>query len=511
MEYRARPAHATHDHRALGHLLRPATVDAHDPQAATDRLDHAVTQLQRHNPAHSAMSGLWPAQRLWLALIASASVFLVAAGPTAATLAIQILFATAFALVLAVRLLAINHVLRHPAKWHPPAGGQHDPPPRASNDELPVYTILIALHAEVPVVPQLVAALMALDYPPDKLDIIFALEAHDHETYAALTQTGLPGHMRLIVVPPGSPRTKPRALCYGLTFARGTYVVVYDAEDVPNPGQLRAAYAAFASSPSDLGCLQASLAINSARRSWLASQFAVEYTVLFDAILPALAAHNLPIPLGGTSNHFPRTVLESVGGWDPYNVTEDADLGLRLARSGWRVDVLPSTTWEEAPPHASAWFNQRTRWQKGWLQTYFVHMRNPGLLRRELGWKSWLWFQIVLGGGLLTALAHPWFYAILMLDWVNGRLFPALNQGSAAWLWWIGIANFAAASIATITLAVITLQRRNRSNLLAHALMAPLYWLPISVAGYRAAWQWYRAPFYWANPPHTGTPTAITT
>ena len=223
---------------------------------------------------------------------------------------------------------------------------------------------------------------------------------------------------------------------------------------------------------------------------------------MFDAVLPALAGHGLPVPLGGTSNHFPRRALQDVGGWDAFNVTEDADLGLRLARFGWRVEVLASTTWEEAPPAWRPWLAQRTRWQKGWMQTYFVHMREPARLWHDLGPASWAWFQIVLGGGLISALAHPWFYALLVWQGFNGGLFPALSDGAASWLWWFGIANLAAAAVSTIALALITLERRGRRDLFVHAVFSPLYWLLVSYAAYRAIFEWRRAPFFWAKTPH---------
>ena len=361
----------------------------------------------------------------------------------------------------------------------------------------------MALYREADIVPQLVAALDALDYPGDKLDIIFALEEDDRETADALAAQRLPAHMRVVCVPDGRPRTKPRALCYALTLARGDYVVVYDAEDLPDPDQLKRAMAAFAAAGGgNVGCLQASLAVNNARQSWLTAQYAIEYTALFDAVVPALARHRLPVPLGGTSNHFPRHVLEAVGGWDPYNVTEDADLGLRLARFGWRVDALASTTWEEAPASWRTWLGQRTRWQKGWMQTYFVHMREPKRLWHDLGPAAWIWFQVVFGGGILSALAHPLFYGLIVVRWLKGELAPPLEHGIGAWLWWIGIANLALAAVATILLAFITLERRSRRDLFAHALLSPLYWLPISCAAYMAIVEWYRAPFYWAKTPH---------
>lgn len=462
-----------------------------------ERLDHAVAHLLRQAPSMSASTGLWPAQRRWLTAVGIAAGLIAITAPSAASLTVQFIFAAAFAMLLGVRLLALHHALS------PPRTVPIESLTLANIDTpLPVYTVLIALHAEVPVVPQLAAAMRALSYPVDRLDIIFALEAHDEPTRAALLAEDLPPHMRLVIVPPGLPRTKPRALCYALTFARGDYVVVFDAEDVPDPRQLHLALTAFRAGGPDLGCVQAALAINNANNSWLTAQFAIEYTVLFDAILPAFAANRLPIPLGGTSNHFARQALDDVGGWDPYNVTEDADLGLRLARSGWRVGVLPSTTWEEAPVTWRPWRNQRTRWQKGWLQTYFVHMRDPTRLYRDLGPASWLWFQIVLGGGLLSALAHPWFFVALAKDGSNGQLFPPLSEGPSAWLWWIGVINLTTAAAVTIALARITLRRRRRNDLLLQAVLSPLYWLPVSIAAYAAILEWIRAPFYWAKTPH---------
>ena len=475
--------------------LQPATYSL--PPSPQERLDAAVAGLENLDPALSAKSGLWPLQRIALNVIALTALAAIFFAPAVIIVVLHAAFAVVFAMLLSVRVLAIHHALTKPS-----AAGLFIQNAIRDDGALPTYTVLIALHAEVPVVPQLVAALRALDYPHDKLDVVFALEADDLPTQAALFKEGLPAHMRLVVVPEGLPRTKPRALCYGLTFARGEYIVVYDAEDLPAPDQLRCAAGAFAAGGGDLGCLQASLAINNSRHSWLTAQFAIEYTALFDAILPALARHGLPVPLGGTSNHFPRRALHDVGGWDPFNVTEDADLGLRLARFGWRVDVLASTTWEEAPPAWRPWLAQRTRWQKGWMQTYFVHMREPARLWHDLGPASWAWFQIVLGGGLISALAHPWFYALLVWQGFNGGLFPALANGAAAWLWWFGIANLAAAALATIALALITLERRGRRDLFVYAVFSPLYWLLVSYAAYRAIFEWRRAPFFWAKTPH---------
>ena len=292
--------------RGASLVIEPACpADALSPAR---RLDQAVVRLERFDPALSARTGLWRAQRRWLTAGVAASATAVFTAPQAFTLALEGALAVVFALLLAVRLLAIRHVLTAPRQ----AGAVLPPEPdlRSAPQEIsahvPVYTVLIALYREAEIVPQLLAALDALDYPAAKLEIIFALEEDDLDTWDALAAQRLPAHMRVVRVPDGCPRTKPRALCHALTFARGDYVVVYDAEDLPDRDQLTRAIAAFAAAGvGNLGCLQASLAVNNARQSWLTAQFAIEYTALFDAVLPALARYRLPVPLGGTSNHFP--------------------------------------------------------------------------------------------------------------------------------------------------------------------------------------------------------------
>lgn len=465
--------------------------------AAASRLKRATTLLEQTYPALSARTGLTAAQRLMLGGIGLVAVVLALLAPAEGRRALALVLALAFAAPLIVRLLAIGEALKPRAGSDAASGPEHV----GEGAAFPDYTVLVALYREAAVVPQLVEAMTALDYPAEHLDIIVAVEADDAATRDALVAARLPAHMRVVEVPDGTPRTKPRALCYALTFARGDYVTVYDAEDQPEPDQLLKARSAFAASDQRLGCLQARLNVYNRHESWLTRQFAIEYTALFDAVLPAYTRLNIPLPLGGTSNHFRRSVLEHVGGWDPYNVTEDADLGVRLARFGYRVAMLPSTTWEEAPPRVRDWLAQRTRWQKGWLQTYFVHMRDPGALWRDLGPGPWLWFQVVIGGGLISALVHPWLYAFAAWQMVSAGATLADASGPSL-LWWTAVATMAATWVAAITLAILALRNRGFGALIPAALASPFYWLPISMAAYRALWEWLTAPFYWAKTPH---------
>ncbi|MDB5626777.1 MAG: glycosyl transferase, family 2, partial [Tardiphaga sp.] len=227
--------------------------------------------------------------------------------------------------------------------------------------------MIVALYREDRSVPQLLNALDALDYPREKLDIILAVEADDVATRFAIRRFGAP-HLRVIVAPDVGPRTKPKALNCALPFARGSVIAVFDAEDQPDPGQLRAAIEALRTGGSDVACAQASLCIHNVTDSLFTRMFAAEYAGQFDKVLPGLTEMALPLPLGGTSNHFRADALRAVGGWDAWNVTEDADLGLRLARFGYRAVTFASTTREEAPIRFMPWLKQRSRWMKGWMR-----------------------------------------------------------------------------------------------------------------------------------------------
>ncbi|MGH6794529.1 MAG: glycosyltransferase, partial [Methylocella sp.] len=254
---------------------------------------------------------------------------------------------------------------------------------RVEDRLLPVYSVVAALHREARVVPQLAAALDAIDYPRGKLDIKLVIEHDDRATQLALEALNLPANYEVVVAPAGWPRTKPRALNIALPLVRGELLVVFDAEDAPAPGQLREAAERFLRAPRKLACLQARLAIDNIDDSWLTRLFAIEYAVLFDVLNPGLAGLGLALPLGGSSNHFRTEILREVCGWDAWNMTEDADLGFRLARFGYGVGTLLSSTQEEAPALINAWLRQRLRWSKGWMQTFITLTRDPRRLIEE--------------------------------------------------------------------------------------------------------------------------------
>jgi cellulose synthase/poly-beta-1,6-N-acetylglucosamine synthase-like glycosyltransferase len=374
--------------------------------------------------------------------------------------------------------------------------------PRMPDHRLPRYTVLVPMYDEPEVLPTLVHGLASLDYPSDRLDIILVLEARDAVTRSAAARLRLPWNMRILIVPPGGPQTKPKALNYALAFARGDLVVVFDAEDRPESDQLRLAAHAFSRGGPVLACVQARLNVYNPADSFWTRQFALEYSALFDGLLPALDRLRLPIPLGGTSNHFRLSVLRGVGAWDPYNVTEDADLGIRLARAGYRTATIASTTWEEAPTSRKIWVGQRTRWLKGWIQTWLVHMRHPRRLLRDLGTRQFLGILVTFGGVLLSVLVYPIALLAMGLTWWLGGFGGAALSGIGSWLWLIALINLSTGILAPMVAAALAVLRRGHPRLLLSVFWMPAYWVLISLAGYRALVDLARRPHYWEKTRH---------
>jgi cellulose synthase/poly-beta-1,6-N-acetylglucosamine synthase-like glycosyltransferase len=339
-----------------------------------------------------------------------------------------------------------------------------------------------------------------MEYPADKLDVKLLLEADDTETIDAIAILGDVPFLEVVLVPPSEPRTKPKALNYGLTFARGEFVTIFDAEDDPDPLQLRRAVVALGSLGPEVVCLQAQLSYANAEHNLITKWFTAEYTMWFTLFLPGLSDLGAPIPLGGTSNHFRRDALERLGGWDPFNVTEDADLGLRIARSGYTVRVLDSVTLEEANSDFVNWAKQRSRWYKGYLQTWLVHLRDPRRTVRELGWSAFLQMNLFVGGTPLLALLNPVFW-LMTLVWFVGQ--PAIvRELFPAPVYYAGIAAWALGNFAVVYMMVVSVRESRRPELLVTALVAPLYWIMMSIAATKAAVQLVVAPSFWEKTTH---------
>lgn len=390
-------------------------------------------------------------------------------------------------------LLAAPALLRLAAAVLPPA--RRSPPPELADGDLPVYSVIVPLRDEAGMVPQLAQALRALHYPAAKLDIAFVVEATSPETVAAAEAELHDPRFRIVVVPDTQPRTKPKAMNYALPTVRGTFVAVYDAEDVPDPDQLRLAARSFAQSP-ELDCLQAELVIENAGENRLTALFAGEYAGQFGLMLPLLARLGFPMPLGGTSNHFRVAALRQAGGWDAFNVTEDADLGIRFARLHHGIATIPSRTLEEAPVTMAAWLRQRTRWMKGWMQTFIVHNRHPGKFRAEVGWRSFLGFQLYVGSQIVAGPLHAVFLASLLANLLLNR--PLAIDG-----WdWASLAFFALGYGGAAAIVVAGLARLGRWDLVPAQVWLPGYWLLHAVAALCALWELLTRPYFWAKTQH---------
>ena len=453
---------------------------------------HAAYDLPERKPEWSFSDNFSWLQVCWAAAL-SASVAVVAnVAPGLTLTVVMALSGVVFLGMVVLRMSAVRE--RIPT----------EPTRRSSrydDRDLPVYTVIVALHRERRVLNRLVDALMTLDYPRAKLDIKLVIEADDGEMHEAFAALPLPGPCEVIVAPPGLPRTKPRALNIALPLARGEFITVYDAEDVPHPGQLRLAVETFARMPLNVGCLQARLVIDNTEDSWITRLFTIEYATLFDVINPGLSRLDMPVPLGGTSNHFRKGVLQRLGGWDAWNVTEDADLGIRLALAGYRVGDLPSPTLEEAPAALKAWMKQRTRWMKGFMQVCVTHSRHPLRALRTLGAARFFGAVSMTLGTVIAALGYPIFMALSLKGLIDQSLFKAetpLEVITSA----LGIVLFVSGMVAIIVPPLAALSRRGWWGLLPYVPLLPFYYVLVSVAAWRSVAEFFLDPFRWHKTEH---------
>jgi cellulose synthase/poly-beta-1,6-N-acetylglucosamine synthase-like glycosyltransferase len=366
--------------------------------------------------------------------------------------------------------------------------------------ELPIFSILIPVFHESEVLSGVLNSLMKIDYPPARLDILVLLEADDFETIAEFDRINPPRFIHKIIVPASEPRTKPKACNYGLIHAKGEYIVIYDAEDVPDRDQLKRVVIAFSKAPENVACIQAKLNFYNRRQNLLTRWFTVEYSMWFDLLLPGLDAEHAPIPLGGTSNHFRKSSLLEVGAWDPHNVTEDADLGIRLFKRGYRTRIVDSTTYEEANSKSENWLRQRSRWLKGYMVTWIVHMRHPIRLIQEIGIKNFMSFQFIVGGTFFSALLNPiyWTFTILWLvlqpSFIQ-KLFPPF-------VFYMGVICLYVATFVFTYVNVAGAMRRGYYDMVWAAILSPIYWAMSSIASWKGFIQLIFKPHFWEKTHH---------
>lgn len=370
------------------------------------------------------------------------------------------------------------------------------------DEDLPVYSILCPLYREAEIVPHFIKALDEIDWPKDRLDVILLLEEDDHETVEKVQSINLPSYARIFVVPYSYPKTKPKACNFGLVFAKGEFVVIYDAEDRPDPLQLKKAFLAFKKGDEKLFCLQSKLNYYNPNHNLLTKLFTAEYSLWFDIILQGIQSIESTIPLGGTSNHFRTLDLRKLQGWDPFNVTEDCDLGVRIFKKGFKTAIIDSTTYEEANSSVPNWLRQRSRWIKGYFQTYFVHMRQPLKFLKRQGLHMLL-FQLITGIRMSFMLINPFLWlatiSYFALRSLVGTAIEALYPGP---VFYMAVTSLVFGNFMYVYNYMIGCAKRKHWSLVKYVFLIPLYWLMASVASYIAIYQLIVKPHYWEKTHH---------
>lgn len=470
----------------------------HATRAATASTRRARLTLRRMHPTLGADRTVLRHQLRGIALLAGAMLTMMLMAPHIAWYVLLVACNLFYVATLIIKLVFYREGSRAARSQQQQAAALTTAARGLEDAHLPVYSILVPMYRESSaVMARLIQSLSALDYPKEKLDIILILEADDTDSIAALKALAPPAFMRIMAVPPSAPRTKPKACNVALQSLRGEYAVIYDAEDAPAPDQLKLALVMFQQGPVHLACVQARLNYYNRSENILTQMFALEYSALFRLLLPALERLGLPIPLGGTSNHLNVAALRAVGGWDAFNVTEDADLGVRLAYLGYTTHTLASLTLEESPITLKAWMMQRTRWIKGYLQTWLVYTRDTRQLKARLGSMGYYGFQFFIGAPALTFLLAPFFWAAFILS-----LTGAFGDVLPLWMQLICAFSFVGGALSHWLFARKAMEIEGWHGMRAAIALYPFYWLLHSFAAARALWQLAIAPHYWEKTMH---------
>jgi cellulose synthase/poly-beta-1,6-N-acetylglucosamine synthase-like glycosyltransferase len=476
--------------------------------------DESINKLLNEQPENSAVQTFTKLQKLTGFAILLVMAALIADSPmkvlTVLNIIIQVIYFSLAVFKISILLTGTKNAAQIRLKENEIAD--------IDEKDLPVYTILVPMYREKEVVPSLIKSIEDLDYPKHKLDVRLLLEEDDVETQEAIASMKLPAYYSAVIVPHSLPKTKPKACNYGIIRARGKYTVIFDAEDRPDRDQLKKVYLAFKRLPEEYACIQSKLNYFNNGQNILTKWFTQEYSMWFEILLPGLMKLDIPLPLGGTSNHFKTAVLKEVDAWDPYNVTEDADLGVRLYKKGYKTAVIDSRTWEEANSHLGNWVRQRSRWVKGYMQTWLVHMRNPLSLIKELGVRGFMGFQVMVFGTPFLPLINPFYWLMLVLWYMTKEgwimtLFPGFVYYLALVEFLLGNFLFVYSNVVGMHFVIEEIADKKTGifsySIIKHAILTPIYWFFMSLASYKAAWQLIAKPFYWEKTRH-GLPGSTT-
>lgn len=452
-----------------------------------------------HLPHHqSALKTFQPWQKLILLLITA----IIITGLAVNARRTAIIIIATLSLIYFIDLIFSLYVLLKSLHFPPEIKASSLEIKKLKNSKLPIYSILCPLYKEATILPHFLEAIEAIDWCKNKLDCLLLLEEDDKETQEVAKKLNLPSYVRTIIVPHSKPKTKPKACNYGLAHVKGEYVVIYDAEDRPDPLQLKKAYIAFNKLGKKVCCLQSKLNYYNKNQNLLTRFFTAEYSLWFDLILPGLQSIEAIIPLGGTSNHFRTKELKDLHGWDSFNVTEDCDLGVRLFKAGYRTALIDSTTYEEANSKVGSWLRQRSRWIKGYLQTYLVHMRDPISFIRSHGVQA-LVFQLVIGMRMIFMLINPILWLATISYFAAYSLVgPAIEALYPAPVFYIAVTSLVFGNFVYLYNYMIGCAKRGHWSVVKFVLLVPLYWVMSSIAATIAFYQLFTKPHYWEKTAH---------
>lgn len=491
--------------RAIKLRLKKKKVYTIAPHSASSALGAGIVHKKKRFVTHtnlshhqSALKTFYPWQKAAFFIVVAAIItgFVVSAKTTAIAL-VAILSFIYFADV-----IFSLYVLLKSLHFPPELQFNDDEIGALSDDDLPVYSILCPLYKEAAVLPLFLDALETLDWPKDKLDALLLLEENDQETQDAAAALDLPSYVRVVVVPDSQPKTKPKACNYGLHFAKGEYVVIYDAEDRPDPAQLKKAYLGFLKLGKKYFCLQSKLNYFNVNHNLLTRLFTAEYSLWFDLILPGLQSIEATIPLGGTSNHFRTKDLIEMNAWDPFNVTEDCDLGVRLFKAGYKTAIIDSVTLEEANSNPKNWVRQRSRWIKGYVQTYFVHMRNPIQFIREHKFQA-LIFQLIIGMRMTFILINPILWSLTAAYFILYRFIgPQIEAIYPSAVFYTAVTSLILGNFMYLYTYMIGSAKRGHWGVIKYIFFIPFYWLLMSIAAAIGFYQLIVKPHYWEKTNH---------
>ena len=482
--------------------VKPVLITERDFEKALEELfkeqytSRSVSALLSRSPENSAAQVLTKTQKIWTAIISMMLLGLAIWNLDNFLIGLNAVFTIIYITMVVYKFFLISSAIGSDLE----VSISDEELEALRDDELPTYTILIPVYKEAAVLPSLLKAVENLDYPKIKLDVKVLLEQDDAETIASFHNSNPPEYIQALIVPTSLPKTKPKACNYGLIHAKGELLVIFDAEDQPDPDQLKKIVIAFKKSPANVICMQAKLNYFNRQQNILTQWFSSEYSMWFDLFLPGLDASNVPIPLGGTSNHFKKFALIEAGAWDPHNMTEDADLGIRLYKLGYRTKIVDTTTYEEANSSVKNWIRQRSRWVKGHIQTWLVHMRHPIQLIRDIGFKAFFSFQMVVGGNIFTVILNP-VYWVITLSWVLFR-FDFISELFPGPIHYMGAFSLYFGNFAFTYMNVAGAMGRGYYDMVKTTLLSPIYWGLMSIGGWRGFIQVITKPHYWEKTIH---------